>query len=1710
MAELAAKLHEPLPPIKSWNGSVLEREDLAELGLESEPKNAPESLLSDGLLDSAWAASQHGRSEGGRRGLLIEGAPGAGKSILSRVLEQRFRFGLLGTLGFGVRLSARDLVEGLRRASSRTWSSVLSMLEPGRRTLFEELERTARLVPIVDGLDELGGVQLREVASWLREGSGWWVATTRPAATFLAALPRAWRLRVREPSTEDGRKLLTGAGRTDLAQLLYGEREHPSRLPDSLAALTRTPLHLSLLAQVFHEGESLELPADHKLYQRVFEGLLEQACQEQRLTEQDARRLRGLRGDVLGELALAWLRDPGGPLEGSRIDQLLDAAGFTALERPELLRALEFGHLLAPAGDTWDFAHRTVAEWAASEALSRKVVRQQQQHAGTSDAGLQGARIELEVLAPFLEAGGGVWSQLLRFYAPHLKEPLAFLHRLTQARRPLEHTSPVPSSRHSRPATDALASWNFTFELLAQAVWTRPRDARLAWGIAVRRWLLFEHDGEEPFIREQRDLSALKSFAQAVAIHLPRALPELFAIAGKTEAQRARLRTEPTLLLPAIPPGHASSLDPLLRGDSRKARRDVLEWYAQHGLEVDGDFIDTLIDGLPAEVTAAEAAAREEWRERQHEGPHASLPRRADSTLLEHLEVLVWEARLRMTQGLLPWSRVRVRLQGWPRHLEGVILRWFGMRSGEPTSESVDLENQHRRDVLAASLGEVSQATRQLVRELNRLRETPEGLERVAAFSRWLSDSEDHHLPRLLGELVARVGLELPGNIWREEDSPSLKDGLRRLKDLRRRLAAMVKALDETRLGPVLGGLWVLLSPEQPEHKELLQVIVEGQRPPPQVPVRLMLDSREDSLWTLEQIVWAPSHLVQLRELATSGPGALRFVAILLLAKLEKRDEILTLLQAMPSADGDLLERIREHISGRMNGAEHIPTQLLPPGVRVQLPLEERVEREVPGWRIDLIAHLAEPANDMASLATLAARKGVREALPLLGARLEGKSWPDRAVIKAIALLCTPADARWARVALHQALLHGWPDGRAERHVIRHDKDAQAPAGDFLARFLTIEDLDLLVQGRQSALPHPSLAEAIRGLGPDARERLLNLYREASEAVRHLGRHARTAEWSQPSPTEEERTARQRRIAIAETLIASFDPTHGGLSGLVDLAFQVAGGDVHHVYGMTGPLGSDFDAPSDLDWYSDQENAALTEALGRRLGEWLAHKPLAWPEVRRLFLHPSETLRLRAFELCAEHAPPHEVAQLALDALEGQVRANLTRWTGATLAYRLSGGGGAGNSYVDSPDTPGRLARAVRNSLTPVHRQLIETLTGHALPLFRLLAAQWTGQLGDASWVALLLPLFADPVPGVVLTAFDALLLIAPEQLEDVLRQADRSGWTSHHDTGVFERLRTPEKAAAPIERWLTRDESTPVAPLKYVTVSTVEVLLAEAAHRSARSPDDARPSSSPFKGFPTPVEELCHRLWKDAPPGPASALMLEHWSQHPLPDVRVVARRLRASHGLLSFADVLPLLSGTPIEQLSAAECLVRLADEPHLEAASAFWRAMLGPERRTALWVGMSMGWREPPARLMWALEGASPAFAPLLGLVANQIPYDSEEGMDTPEGGHVVQQTLQVVLRWGESGVMALLKLMEDREVEDHYDFLELVKATALQSRPFRERLHEQAVRSWGPASKADTEVREEIARMDLAGLMHQLASEVFPEGWLKEGVVEPEAA
>lgn len=91
-----------------WDGAPLGDETLVELEIEWEE---PAAKGAGTPLDEAIRRASQGDS--GRCGIVIEGAPGSGKSVLSHRLATRLRQPPFDELGLAVRRGARELAIAL-------------------------------------------------------------------------------------------------------------------------------------------------------------------------------------------------------------------------------------------------------------------------------------------------------------------------------------------------------------------------------------------------------------------------------------------------------------------------------------------------------------------------------------------------------------------------------------------------------------------------------------------------------------------------------------------------------------------------------------------------------------------------------------------------------------------------------------------------------------------------------------------------------------------------------------------------------------------------------------------------------------------------------------------------------------------------------------------------------------------------------------------------------------------------------------------------------------------------------------------------------------------------------------------------------------------------------------------------------------------------------------------------------------------------------------------------------------------------------------------------------------------------------------------------------------------------------------------------------------------------------------------------------------
>lgn len=310
------------PPSAAWLSGTSLAEVTAKLAARptsdlplAESLSADESTtgpLGEVLLDAAWAAHQEALTGGPRRGLVIRGSPGAGKTTLAESLAQRFVSGPLGALGLGVHLRARDLSTKLSGSRVPSWAALLEGLVPLKKDLLERLVTQRRLVPIIDDWDQLAPTAQRALRELLTAAPSWWIATTRG--------PRA-------------EAVLPSARWLELA-------------PQPVETFTADDLDL----------------------------VLARSLAEHRITDGDARLLRRVSRRALGDLALTCPDTPIDDPTLRRVVTVADFtnAELPALEQA----LDQFGYLLTHENDRWQFPNEAVRAWAVDTALAARAARE--------------------------------------------------------------------------------------------------------------------------------------------------------------------------------------------------------------------------------------------------------------------------------------------------------------------------------------------------------------------------------------------------------------------------------------------------------------------------------------------------------------------------------------------------------------------------------------------------------------------------------------------------------------------------------------------------------------------------------------------------------------------------------------------------------------------------------------------------------------------------------------------------------------------------------------------------------------------------------------------------------------------------------------------------------------------------------------------------------------------------------------------------------------------------------------------------------------------------------------------------------------------------------------------------------------------------------------------------------------------------------------
>ncbi len=274
-----------------------------------EPTTGP---LGDVLLDAAWAAHQGAIAGGLRRGLVIRGGAGAGKTSLAQSLAQRFVSGPLGALGFGVYVRAHDLSTKLTGPRVLSWTALLEGVVTLERDLVGTLVKARRLVPIIDGWEQLTPAAQRDLRERLEAHNAWWIATTREPRDKSDLPPAHW--------------------------IELAPRSFETFGPDDL------------------------------------ERLLGRALQDERITAREARSLRLLARRALGDLALSCPSMVIDEPTFRRVVTVADFTNAELPELEHALE--RFGNLLSRDADTWHFHQEAVRSWAEETALAARVARE--------------------------------------------------------------------------------------------------------------------------------------------------------------------------------------------------------------------------------------------------------------------------------------------------------------------------------------------------------------------------------------------------------------------------------------------------------------------------------------------------------------------------------------------------------------------------------------------------------------------------------------------------------------------------------------------------------------------------------------------------------------------------------------------------------------------------------------------------------------------------------------------------------------------------------------------------------------------------------------------------------------------------------------------------------------------------------------------------------------------------------------------------------------------------------------------------------------------------------------------------------------------------------------------------------------------------------------------------------------------------------------
>lgn len=1342
----AGRIYRGVAPLPSWNGKSITADAMVPLEIQWEsPKNRPKNELSynDRVLSALWHIVDQ---RGDAYGIIIYGEPGMGKSILSYLLERRFTTGLLGVLGFGVRRSARELAEDVEVMPEANLPTLLARRAPSEFPLFERLVTQGRLFLILDGLDEVDAQVLPELARPIQNARSWFIATSRNVRQGHDSLPPHVCLTIEPLGESQVREILNRIGREDLAKQFDSAWQYSRKTEvETIKSFLRTPFHLHLLASAVPRGANAKDIEPVELYRRVYAGLLEQAVRDKRLSDKQAEVLKRQLPTVVGELALAWLRTPRGVLTDEDVTACLDDAGFRGTEAIQVRRALEFGYILAPGANNLELTHRTIAEWSAALAIATRIkyrLRAQERESGNINLAARTA-IEKAEIAPFISDEHGklhdsrFW-QLLQFHAVSSIAPLVLIERLVGP-------AAMKHWEYEAHGSSALAAAQ---KIAALAHWDHAEDARLALGFFARAQLFlpdaaFVHT--EPGPNTERD-----QFVSKIATHVPKDLDAIILIVARTPEQRAMLEADPTLLLPFCPGNHLPLFESLLRRGTMAQRAAILERHAACGIAPPWDLTLDMAQNLPLQIHALEKELESHWNrisgipyeQRRHDDAELNAKQR-EIGVLKRAEAALYLASARAGREL-PWQTMRRRITAWPHHLEKALVYWF--REGKPDPfapvNSIDPAGPHRDEafsLLISHLGEVEEA---LLKACRAAMASPHAKTLACALRRRIDDEDRPGQWGKFSSIAERAGWTIHHvhESYGDDHSDWIDEVVRSFWhwDGQRRIATnAVEALAEgAKLADIVERRWKRWTADSAERGALLAILIEKRILFSCIAIREVIAHTTpiggDLPYALRPsrdkygIPILPEHEAQWREIARSGHGRERFLALSWCAERDGIALVDLLADAAEGADPELSTLIGMQLARPSASTLARKTSGHLDEVAAAFPLAYRARIDAPGWRKELLAALAaisETQEYPVDLLELARNHNVCDALPILRERFLRTRQSNLPSV--LAALSTANDTETFGVLRDADEIHSIPDPMFE--------------------LFTIKDLPQLLSSKWLHLDK-------------VRERILSFGIDAHPAIRDA------FEWSraQSEPAGPGAYARgERHHTLTKLLFESADPETLPMQTIVEMMFDIATGSI-----QSGGRSHSLDAAM---------------ALVRRRLE--LHPDEVLP-LEQLAAHPAENIRLQAFNEFTSRMPSSEVVRFGLRMLEAYYLLPEHQHSYLfTTGFRNEDVGVTQRGFAQ------QVADTVRRHLTSADRAIIVKLLDHKVATLRILACRWISELGTAAWTDQLQRAFDDPDVGVSMAAINGHFALDRGTLGASLLKCSRELWQSANYRALTEWL---------------------------------------------------------------------------------------------------------------------------------------------------------------------------------------------------------------------------------------------------------------------------------------------------------------------------------